>query len=105
MAAVDLKVTPEALRTAAGDVRRLVWDLTRDLDEAKSQVDRSQYYWTGGAGDRFRQRFSSRRQEAEELLSLLRKYPSDLLEMANIYEDTEKGNEGSAAKLDTDIIR
>lgn len=101
---ITVKVAPEALREAAGEVQRTVLQLGRDMDEAKSLVDRSRYSWTGPAGDKFRKSFGARRTEAQELLDRLAKYPSDLLSMAQIYDQAETANTQAAGKLDTDII-
>lgn len=104
MADITLKVTPDVLRDTAGQVRTTVGQLRNGLDDAKSLVERSRFYWMGQAGDKYRRSFVARRTEAQELLDRLGKYPSDLLQMAQIYDQAESTNVQDAGKLSTDII-
>lgn len=104
MADISLKVTPDVLRDTAGQFKTTVGHLRNEMDDAKSLVERSRFYWTGRAGDKYRQSFAARRTEAQELLDRLGKYPTDLLQMAGIYDQAESANAQDTGKLPTDII-
>ncbi len=101
---IDLKVTPDELKNAASSVTNLVGTLRRDFDSLQERVSRTSYYWVGPAGDEYREEFAALKDDTQELLNLLSKYPGDLLSMAQIYESTESAVQQQSAALPTDII-
>ncbi len=103
--AIQLSVTPEELRAAAGEVSALVQSLRGDFDALQQQVDRTRYYWLGGAGDHYRTGFAALRQDTQDILSRLAHYPPDLLEMAGIYTRTEDDNTDNITGLQSHFIR
>lgn len=101
---ITLTVTPAALRTAATEVSNLTRTLQSDFSELQRIVQRTQYYWSGVAGDSCRQGFVSLQPETEEILNRLRKYPSDLMQMAQQYDWVETTNMETASVLPSNLI-
>lgn len=104
MAGFSVKVDTSVLRTAAEDVRNLTRTLQADFDELQDRVRQTSRYWAGAAGDQYRKEFDGEKKETSEILSLLGKYPTDLLSMAGIYEDTESRNTQETSALPSDIL-
>lgn len=99
-----MKVEPKVLRNTAQQVTGLARSLQNDFSEMQTVVERTRYYWVGAAADRYRKEFASQKQETQELLALLGKYPQDLLSMAQIYEDVESRNTQATQALPSDIL-
>lgn len=104
MAEFQMKVDTGVLRATAGEVAGLTRTLQSDFDELQACVRQTARYWVGAAGDQYRREFDAEKQETSELLALLGKYPSDLLSMAGIYEDSEEQNLQSSTALPSDIL-
>ncbi len=104
MAGIQVKVKTEVLRSTASEVSSLTRTLQSDFDELQSCVRQTTRYWVGAAGDQYRRDFDAEKQEIGELLALLGKYPTDLLTMAGVYEDTERTNTQSSSALPSDIL-
>lgn len=104
MADFQMKVETSVLKSTAAEVRSLTRTLQEDFDALQVQVRQTSRYWIGQAGDQYRREFDSQKQETSEILTLLRKYPDDLLSMAGIYDRTETVNVQSAAVLPSDIL-
>lgn len=101
---INVKVDSREMRDAANEVKRLAQNLAEDFDDMQTRVQRTTAYWIGEAGDHYRQEFLARREETEQILNYLYKYPTDLLTMAQIYEDTESTNTQTLGALSSDFI-
>lgn len=104
MADFRVKVDTNVLRSTAADVTSLTKVLQGDFDELQSCVHQTSRYWTGAAGDQYRREFDEEKKETSEVLTLLGKYPADLLSMAGIYDETERVNTQNTAALPSDIL-
>ena len=103
-AQISLKVSPEDLRQAASGVSSMANALQSDFDSLQRLVERTRYYWLGAAGDQYRSDFAARKQVTEHIIHTLRKYPIDLLQMAQIYDAAETGNTRSLGSLPSNIL-
>lgn len=103
-AQITLKVDPDVLRSTSHEVTSLVSALSNDFDQLQRLVSRTRYYWIGAAGDQYRKEFAASERETQELLDLLKKYPSDLMAMAQIYDRSESGTTQAVGVLPSHII-
>lgn len=101
---IELKVEPSVLRSTASEVTRLTKALGEKFNELQTIVANTSYYWVGAAGDQYRRDFAAQKDEADEILQFLRKYPTDLLSMAGIYEQAESINTQTLGSLPSDIL-
>lgn len=92
MADFKVKVDTSVLQTTAAEVINLTRALQNDFDELQNCVRQTSRYWVGAAGDQYRREFDAEKKETSELLTLLGKYPTDLLSMAGVYGDVERVN-------------
>ncbi len=104
MAGFQVKVETGVLRTTASEVTGLTRTLQGDFDALQNCVKHTNRYWVGAAGDQYRREFDAEKKETSELLTLLGKYPTDLLTMAGVYEDTECVNTQNTSALPSDIL-
>lgn len=104
MSGFQVKVDTKVLRTTASEVTSLVKALQTDFDNLQNRVGKTTRYWAGAAGDQYRREFSAEKKETSEMLTLLGKYPTDLLSMAGIYEEAERENTQNSAALPSDIL-
>lgn len=104
MADFTLKVETTVLRATASEVSGLTRTLQNDFDELQNCVRKTSRYWLGAAGDQYRREFDAEKKETSELLTLLRKYPTDLLAMAGVYEDVERAITENTGALPSNIL-
>lgn len=104
MADFRVKAEPEVLRTTASEVTGLIRALQSDFDELQNCVKQTSRYWAGAAGDQYRGEFDAEKKVTSELLTLLGKYPTDLLSMAGIYTEAEHTVTQNNSALPSDIL-
>ena len=101
---IQLRVTPEALKTKADDVSQLTAKLESQFNDILDTANRTSSYWVGIAGDTARLQFSAQQDDIETILKRFREHPTDLLNMAGVYEGAEKMALEENNKLDADVI-
>ena len=104
MADFKVKLDTSVLQTTAAEVINLTRALQNDFDELQNCVRQTSRYWVGAAGDQYRREFDAEKKETSELLTLLGKYPTDLLSMAGVYGDVERVNTQNTSALPSDIL-
>lgn len=104
MADFRVMVDTNVLRTTASEVRNLTRTLQSDFDELQNCVKQTSRYWAGAAGDQYRREFDAEKKDTAELLTLLGKYPTDLLSMAGVYDEEERKNTENISALPSDIL-
>jgi len=104
MADFQVKVETSVLRSTASEVTSLTRALQGDFDELQNCVKQTSRYWVGAAGDQYRREFNAEKKETSEILTLLGKYPTDLLTMAGVYEKAERDNTQNTSALPSDIL-
>lgn len=103
-AVINLKVTPEQLEQKAKDVSLAVSKMKSDFNKLSMAINGTHSYWIGQAGDLHRKLYNDKVNEVNEILRLLGKYPTDLMQMAGIYTKTENENKAAAATLNSNVI-
>lgn len=99
MAGITLKVDPEQLKRTADEVTGMIQSLQTDLESLQTTVSRTSYYWQGQAADEYRKNFAAQKDDNDEMLERLRKYPTMLLQMAGFYNEAEKNNVDQTVQL------
>ena len=101
---ITLRVTPEQLKSKAGEVSSKIKTMEIAFDELARYVSRTSQYWIGEAGDKCRSLYEEDKKEVEEMLKRLKEHPKDLLVMAHVYEDVERRVEEISNALPEDVI-
>lgn len=102
---VEVRVTPDALRTQAEEVRRLGNDMKQRFSALAETMARTRYYWLGDAGEHHRRLYEKQKQNVDRMLRRLLEHPDDLLAIAQNYEEGERANVAAVQMLDVDIIQ
>jgi len=103
-AVINLKVTPDQLQQKARDVSSAVSKMKSDFNKLNTAINSTHSYWVGQAGDLHRKLYNDRVNEVNEILRLLERYPTDLMQMAGIYTKSENANKAVAATLNSNVI-
>ena len=101
---IQIKVKTEELVGKAGIVKDKVILMQRQIDDAEQLLNRTASYWLGDAGDKKRKEFKDKKKAADQVIRRLSEYPEDLLEMAGIYDQSEKTNVANHTTLPTDVL-
>ena len=104
MADIILRVTPAELRSKAEQFRILISDIRDRFRTVEEISSKTRGYWLGDAGDQDRDGFSSFQDDISYTLGRLEEHPTDLLQMAGIYEQAEQSVTETNSELQTDLI-
>ena len=100
---MKLRVTPELLKGKSGEVAADVEAMIRNTQIIINQIEETQWYWKGEAGDSYRRRMVELVDRLNAVYIRLRSYPVRIQQMAGIYEETESENVQLATNLKPDI--
>ena len=101
---ITLKVQPEALKTKASEVENDIKMLEKHFNSIQDIISRSGGYWVGSAGDKARKEFNDQKESTTLVIKRFREHPTDLLIMADVYDQNEKTLVSENQKLATDVI-
>lgn len=105
MSEVTIKVSTDELRKCAQKASTLSNQIWQDLDQLYECGTKTIYSnWEGAAADQFRAVFQSSKDDLDEMMRRVNKYPEDLLQMAGLYDEAESTNVDSTGQLQTDFI-
>lgn len=104
MADVRLKVTPDELKRHAAELEKQIAGAQRNWNGLCDTVSASRYYWEGKAGDCGRKLLDEMKEDVQEVFCRLREHPSDLLQIAGIFVDTETKASNLANTLSDHVI-
>ena len=104
MSEINIKVNPDVLKSQAEAVTSLIGEMENSWSDVLSVVSRSKSYWEGDASDLHVSFCEKIREPVENAIRRLKEQPKDLLQMAGIYEESEKSAEESAESLPTSIF-
>ena len=104
MAEIILRVTPAELRNKAEAFRSVVADIQKRFAAIQDISLKTRGYWIGEAGDKDREGFVSYQDDIAYIIGRLNEHPTDLLNMAGIYEETEAAIREINSELQTDMI-
>lgn len=99
-----LKVTPEIMKSKAKEITDEVGRLESNWKKMEGVITNSKNYWEGDASNLHQKYLKEVKADVTVILKRLKEHPTDLLSMANLYDEAEeKANELSRV-LPTDII-
>lgn len=104
MAKMNIKVSTGELRQKAEQISKLNASISEDWNSIKNKVEKSKDFWEGAASDKHQTMFMELVPLVEEVLARLGEHPTDLLEMAGVYEQVEKEVTQVASELPSSII-
>lgn len=99
-----LKVTPETLKSKAKEITDQISRLETGWNKISTTITNSKIYWEGEASDMHQGYRKEAEPDVKTILKRLREHPTDLLNMANLYEEAEQKATEIANALPTDII-
>ncbi len=95
---------PEALYSAAEQIRFKVQNIKNRFDEIEKIVKATDMYWVGEAGDMYRKRYAEYKPDLEEAFNRLSEYVCDLQQIAEKYIESDNSAQEMAEILPSDII-
>ena len=101
---VHIKVTPEVLKDAAGDVRSFVGSLREIFESIENIVNRSANYWEGEGHNSHFESYNSRQDAVYTALDRFLENEKKKKKIAGVYIETEQKNAEEAEGLPVDII-
>jgi WXG100 family type VII secretion target len=101
---VEIKVTPTVLKQKADDVRNRISNLSNLFSELETEINNTQSYWLGEAGELHRKAYSDQKSNLEEMIQRLKEHPVDLLQISGNYETAEQTIQESVAALQDNAI-
>ncbi|MGI6010700.1 MAG: WXG100 family type VII secretion target [Ruminococcus sp.] len=99
-----IRVTTEELRKRADDAWQKINKMSRDFQSIADLISQTAGCWQGEAGDLYRSIFEKEKPDMEKILKRLGEFPEDLLEMAGVYEGTEREIQALESSLPVDVI-
>ena len=100
---ISLRVTPEQLRTQKQVIDSDLYNLRNDINQITNEVTGTSSYWLGEAGNKQRSDYEDSMQKINSMLDRLGTYPTRILQMAGIYEESETINKQTASQLKADV--
>lgn len=101
---IVLKVPPDELIRQAQQVQTELNQLEREWTNIGNVVMRSKSYWSGKASQKHQKYYQSIKGETMVMIRRLKEHPKELLQMANLYDKTEKMIEEQSRGLPDEII-
>ena len=101
---VNIKVDPDVLKNASGDVRAFVGSLREIFESIETIVKRSADYWEGEGHNSHFESYNSRQQQVYTALDRFLENAEDLEKIAGVYTETEQRNVEEAEALPVDVI-
>lgn len=102
---VEVRVSPEVLRTQADEVRRLGNDMRQRFSALADTMARTKYYWLGDAGELHRKLYEKQKENVDKMLQRLMEHPDDLIAISENYIKGERTNIATTQALDANIIQ
>lgn len=104
MADFMLKVTPQQLKTKAGEIQNQISSFENSWKQITQIVSNSKGYWVGDASNAHQKAFQQCQDDVQHIIKRLKEHPQDLMQMAGVYEEHEKAAASLAAALPGDVI-
>ena len=104
MAGIQLKVSPDVLKSKAQEITTQINKVQSDWNKISSLIENSKTYWEGDASNVHRKSKKNLEDDVDRIIKRLKEHPSDLLAMAGVYIDAEQKATQIANSLPDDII-
>lgn len=104
MSEITIKVSSAELKSKAREIKKQISVIKQNWESLKKTVENSTTYWEGNASDMHQSKLKKQVEAVERVLKRLGEHPTDLLEMAGIYEEVEETVKQKVTELPTSII-
>lgn len=104
MASIVLKVRPEELKKKSGEISNKISVIESDFTKIEQLVLGTKKYWEGDASTQHIKNYNKMKEDIKTIIKRLKEHPTDLEQMAGIYEQTEAAANRLASALPTDIL-
>lgn len=101
---ITLKVDPSTLKSQANAVSGELKSLEKQWRIISSTVLKTKGYWEGDASNQHQESFANMKNDIDIVLKRLKEHPTDLLQMAGIYEESEHNAQEIASALPKDVL-
>lgn len=99
-----LKVTPETLKSTAGEFQSTNGQIKSTTDEMVNLINGLKSIWEGTAAEAFTAKVSGLQQDMNKIYSMINEHVKDLTEMADTYIRAENANAQTGSALQAGIL-
>ena len=100
---ISLRVTPAQLKTQKQVIDSDIVNIKNDIAQITNEIMGTSSYWLGEAGNKQRTDYEDSRQKIDSMIERLGTYPTRILQMAGLYEESESVNTQAASQLKADV--
>ena len=104
MSDFTMKVSPETMIRQADEIKGSVDRIRQQFSSVEECVRRSSGYWEGEASNLHAKRFSTIKENCNEIVRRLGEYPDELLKMAGLYTQGETKSVEDPNSLQSNIF-
>lgn len=104
MGEMQIKVTPENLKTISADVEQKIKSVENAFEQLEEIVQRTSVYWEGEGQRRFLQSYEIRGDDYKRIFLSFREHMINLQRIAGVYEEAENDNQDFSQELLTAVI-
>ena len=101
---IQLKVAPNTLKNKANEITKEINTVERQWKKLQETITRSKSYWEGDASNIHQKYISTINSDVTTLIKRLKEHPTELLKMAQLYDEAEQKASQLAAALPKDVI-
>ncbi|MBO5523334.1 MAG: WXG100 family type VII secretion target [Roseburia sp.] len=101
---IVLKVKPEELKKKADSISASIQTVEKELNAIGTVILGTKKYWEGDASSQHQKYYQTIKEDIPTVVKRLKEHPKDLLDMADIYEETESANQQLSNKLPGNIL-
>ena len=101
---IRIVAKPDQLKTTSEAAAAQIRIMQGEWSAITNVVKNTNNYWKGNAADQKRAAFAKKEQEINDILHRFQQYPTELMEIAGVYETGEKQNVSTAQMLSSDVI-
>ena len=99
-----LVVDTSVMVSQAAEVRSLCNAVKADFQSMRELMNKTKNYWTGEAADLHRKLYDNQREDIDLIIRRIMEHPTDLEQMAGVYDEGERNNINASQNLPGDIL-
>ena len=103
-AGAKFRVNTDTLKSKADSVSASVAQMITAQEALTKAVTNMDMYWEGDGRNAKREEYMEKKEMMETIVNRLQEYPTDLLEIAGVYEQAETANVSHQQALSSDVI-